>query len=605
MRHLTALIGNLLVLGGFAQLGPNVTGWLINTTGITGRHYVSGNSTPINDAVLANVQLVRYSASWVYVNTNGIPSYITGPFLDGNPSLASSQNAIFKFPRVPVQNTGTPTATTGGNIGVFANGVALFDYRDGVSWRNSTGSLCGGPIMPACAGDGVWNRDAVVAERVGFDCAKGHPAMGNYHHHQNPSAFNLDLVVVSNVCDLYVADGLYTIDAAVHSPLIGFAYDGFPIYGAYGYSNTDGTGGITRIRSSYQLRTITVRTHYANGTDVTDGPAVSTTYPLGCFREDQQYVAHPEPYYLDDHNGRFCVTPEYPNGTYAYFATVDANWNSAYPYIVGPTFYGVKSAVKVASISESVTTYAFVRVAARAFLQGPYDSGTGLMNDGLRSASLIPTTQPYTTSGYVFTGVQANPGAIASDVRATTGNNSIVDWLVLELRNALTPSTVLASTPALLQRDGDVVALDGVSPVTFPIAMGTYHVALRHRNHFGVMTATAVTLGSATTNVNLASTSTSVYGAEATATSGTARLMWCGNVLSDATLRYTGQDNDRDPILQAVGGSVPTTTLAGYFDSDVNLDGMVRYVGQDNDRDPILQNIGGSVPTTTRSQQLP
>ena len=71
---------------------------------------------------------------------------------------------------------------------------------------------------------------------------------------------------------------------------------------------------------------------------------------------------------MDDHNCRFCVTPEYPNGTYAYFATVDANWNSAYPYIVGPTFCGVKAAVKGASIAESVTTYAFVRVAARAFL---------------------------------------------------------------------------------------------------------------------------------------------------------------------------------------------------------------------------------------------
>ncbi|MDN3675851.1 hypothetical protein QWY90_00650 [Flavobacterium paronense] len=69
-----------------------------NTTGITGRHYVSGNSTPITDAVAANVQTVQYSTNWVYVTTNGIPAYITGPFLDGNPSLATTRNnAIFKF----------------------------------------------------------------------------------------------------------------------------------------------------------------------------------------------------------------------------------------------------------------------------------------------------------------------------------------------------------------------------------------------------------------------------------------------------------------------------------------------------------------------------
>ncbi len=340
-----------------AQTNPAITSWLRNTTGIMGRHYVSGNSTPINDNVSANVQQVQYSNNFVYISATGIPSYITGPFLDGNPSLATNQNSIFKFPLNPVQNTGTATNTTPGNIGVFINGVALFDYRDGVSWRNSTNSMAGGPL--GGQGDGVWNRDAVVAERTGFDCAKGHPAMGNYHHHQNPSAFNLDLAIASNVCDLYLADGLYVIDSTKHSPLLGFAYDGFPIYGAYAYKNVDGTGGITRMKSSYSLRNITTRTHYANGTDVTDGPAVSTTYPLGLFREDYEYNATSSntPDYLDEHNGRFCVTPEYPNGIYCYFATVNENWNSTYPYIVGPTFYGVKNVVKVTSISEPVTTY--------------------------------------------------------------------------------------------------------------------------------------------------------------------------------------------------------------------------------------------------------
>ncbi|MBL0043948.1 MAG: YHYH protein [Flavobacteriales bacterium] len=344
-----------------AQTDPVITQWLFNTTNAMGSHYVAGNSTPIQDNVLANVQSVQYSNDWSYVSTHGIPAYITGPFQDGNPSFASDQNAIFKFPRVPAQNTGTPTATTGGNIGVFINGVALFDYRDGVAWNPNTNALCGGPGNPPCPGGmnaaQAWNRDAIPAERAGFDCAKGHPAMGNYHHHQNPSAFNLDLVVISDVCDLYAADGLYVIDGAQHSPLLGFAYDGFPIYGAIGYANTDGTGGPVRLRSGYQLRSITTRTTYADGTDVADGPAVSGTYPLGYFREDYEFLTHAEPFYLDEHNGRFCVTPEYPNGTYAYFCTVDANWNSAYPYVVGPTFYGVQTAAKVPTITESVLTY--------------------------------------------------------------------------------------------------------------------------------------------------------------------------------------------------------------------------------------------------------
>ncbi len=340
-----------------AQTNPVITKWLQNTTGIMGRHYVSGNSTPINDNVLANVQSVKYSNSWVYVAATGIPAYITGPFLDGNPSLATNQNSIFKITLNPVQNIGIPTATTGGNIGVFINGVTLFDPRDMVSWKSSTNSLAGGPI--GGIGDNVWNRDAIPAEKIGFDCSKAHPAQGNYHHHQNPSAFNLDKVVVSNVCNLYASDGLYVIDSTKHSPLLGFAYDGFPIYGAYGFKNADGTGGITRIKSSYKLRNITTRTTYANGSTVTAGPPVNSTYFLGYFREDYEYVttSAATPDYLDEHNGRFCVTPEYPNGIYAYFCTVDENWNSAYPYAIGPTFYGVKNTTKVTSISETVTTY--------------------------------------------------------------------------------------------------------------------------------------------------------------------------------------------------------------------------------------------------------
>ena len=338
-----------------AQSNPIIRNWLQNTTQM-GMYYMKGNSTAISNNILANVQKVQFSNTSVYISTNGIPAYPTGPFQDGNPSVAQSQNGIFKFPLIPQKNTGAPSATTGGNIGLFINGVALFDYRDGVSWSNAQGRLRGGPLQGM--GDNIWNRDAVVAERIGFDCSKGHPAMGNYHHHQNPSSFKLDRKNIYDVCNLYDADGLYALNPATHSPLLGFAYDGFPIYGAYAFKNTDGTGDIVRMKSSFQLRTITERTHYANGNDVIDGPPVNTTYPLGYFREDYEYINHAnESDYLDEHNGRFCKTPEYPEGIYAYFCTVDENWNSAYPYAVGPTFYGIRNAQKVQSISEPTTVY--------------------------------------------------------------------------------------------------------------------------------------------------------------------------------------------------------------------------------------------------------
>jgi len=352
------------------QTNPAITAWLQNTT-VTGTFYRAGNSTAQSNGILVNCQAVEYSATSVYVRTTGVPAYPTGPFQDGNPSQATNQNAIYKLPLNPVQNTGVATPTTGGTIGVFINGVSLYDYRDGVSWNATTNALCGGPGNPACPGGPnsvrPWNRDAIPAERAGFDCSKAHPAMGNYHHHQNPSAFKLDRNVISTVCTLYDADGLYAIDSTQHSPLLGFAYDGFPIYGAYGYKNADGTGGITRIKSSYQLRNITTRTTSPTGTAVTAGPPVSTTYFLGYFREDYEFITRTGEDYLDVHNGRFCKTPEYPNGMYCYFTTVDANWNSAYPYVVGPTFYGVYANRKVTTVSEPTTIYS-----VPTFIQNQY-----------------------------------------------------------------------------------------------------------------------------------------------------------------------------------------------------------------------------------------
>ncbi|MEM7163245.1 MAG: YHYH protein [Bacteroidota bacterium] len=358
MKSFIVSLFALLTLAGFGQ-GPEVVHWLQNTTE-TGSYYVSGNPNTISNGILVNCQQVEYSNNYVYVTCTGVPAYPTGPFQDGNTSQTENQNAIFRFNRDPQEGSGN-TSTTPGSIGVFINGVSLYDYRDGVAWDPTTNALCGGPGNPACPGSpGTqqdWNRDAIPAEMEGFDCSKGHPAMGEYHHHQNPSAFDLDQVVIYDVCNVYDADGLYAINPNVHSPLIGFAYDGFPIYGAYAYANTDGTGGIVRMKSGYQLRDITQRTHHADGTDVDDGPNVNNNYFLGYFREDYEYIASQDDDVLDEHNGRWCVTPEYPQGTYAYFCTVDEDWNSAYPYAVGPTFYGVYENASVNSITENTTVY--------------------------------------------------------------------------------------------------------------------------------------------------------------------------------------------------------------------------------------------------------
>jgi len=351
MKNFFLLLLSLVAFSkSYAQ--PAISSWLINTTQVTGKHYLAGNPTPIIDTTLANISMVQFSSNWVYATTQGIPAYITGPFTANPNSVITPTSTIYQIPLNPVKNNGVLTNTGAGNIGVFKNGVGLFSYGDGFAYNPATNT-------DAPAPNGVWRRDAVKAEINGFDCSKAHPAaQGNYHHHQNPSAFNLDLVVLSSICNLYTSDGLYVINPNEHSPLLGFAYDGFPIYGAYGYADTMGGGGIVRMKSSYSLRNISLRTNYSDGTDVVDGPPVSTTFPLGWYREDYEYIAHPlDMSYLDEHNGRFCVTPEYPNGTYCYFTTVDENHNSYYPYSVGPTYYGVKTGGKVTAITEATEVY--------------------------------------------------------------------------------------------------------------------------------------------------------------------------------------------------------------------------------------------------------
>ena len=243
-------------------------------------------------------------------------------------------------------------------------------------------------------------------------------------------------------------------------------------------------------------------------------------------------------------------------------------------------------------------------VKVRTYLQGPWDGSVNLMRDDLRTAGLIPTTEPFTGLGFTHAG--GGGGETVSAARlAVTGSNAVVDWVLVELRNKNNPATIVATRSALLERDGDVVGTDGYQRLLFNVAADNYYVAVRHRNHFGAMTLNYVGLDANQVTLDF-TTNLSTYGTEACAILPNGRrALWSGNVVRDGLLRYTGQSNDRDPILTQIGGTVPTNTSTGYVMSDVNLDGVVRYVGVNNDRDPILQNVGGTVPTSTRAQQLP
>jgi hypothetical protein len=244
-------------------------------------------------------------------------------------------------------------------------------------------------------------------------------------------------------------------------------------------------------------------------------------------------------------------------------------------------------------------------IAVSAFLEGPYQSATGYCKDALRQGSSFPLTEPYTALGFAHVGGGGGE-AIAAERLHVTGPNALVDWVVLELRDATTPTTRIATRSALLQRDGGIVDIDGISPVLFDVPAGNYRVAVKHRNHLGMMTASDVALSSTVTSVDFSSPATTTYGTNAQKQVGTKMVMWAGDATGNGTLKYTGSGNDRDPILTAVGSTTPNNTVSNIYERrDTNLDGVIKYTGTGNDRDIILSNVGSTTPNNTRTQQLP
>lgn len=238
-------------------------------------------------------------------------------------------------------------------------------------------------------------------------------------------------------------------------------------------------------------------------------------------------------------------------------------------------------------------------------LDGPYDADEQLMSDELNAQGLLPLTDPYADLGYPYPGGNFGDGQLQMP-EGLMRSTSMVDRIVVELRDVDDPAVVVATRHVWLLSDGTIVDMDGSTRIRFTVPTGDYYVAVRHRNHLGAMTATPRTFGaSGTVSVDFTSPATAVYGTDARkVTDGVARL-WSGDVSFSGTVRYTGPGNDRDRILQRLTDGTTTSTVSGYFNEDTNMDGVVKYTGVDNDRDPILEVIGGEIPTVTREEQVP
>ncbi|HEX7261165.1 MAG TPA: YHYH protein [Luteolibacter sp.] len=377
-----------------AVADPRLTSWFTEESGQYARIYQSTaaetagtvsktwsrGSGVQSTATYAGVSKIVYSGNWVYIRTTGLAGHIMGPWYLNEakttnfPNFPSNTAKIYRIPRAP----GIPQAKslTGlGAIGCMVNGVSMFDMRDAFSYVSAS-STDATPVN-GLTGDGVWNRDAYHNESVTFDPALAHQAGNNYHYHAQPIGLRHQL---GDHVDYNAATNRYTESTTAvtrHSPILAWAADGLPVYGPYGYSSPlDPNSGVRRMVSGFVLRNGSNGTTNLASTGRTtlpawaqriqtvafkNGPVVNTGYVLGHYIEDFDFLGDlgyslGTDYDLNEQNVRWCVTPEFPSGNYAYFTTIAANGTPAYPYITGRQYFGSPTGGST-TIAETVTTY--------------------------------------------------------------------------------------------------------------------------------------------------------------------------------------------------------------------------------------------------------
>ena len=327
----------------------------------------------------SGVHEVSYTATDVYIRSTGLPFHTMGPWYINQmqtvdfPNFPSNREFIYRLSRTPSAQPATPVETGLGVIGFFVDGVALFDNRDAFSWNNANQ----GDSSPntAYTGDEVWNRDAWVNEYFTLDSALGHQAGNTHHYHVHPPGLRH---LMGDSVDFNQATNSYTENFnGKHSPILGWVSDGLPIYGPYGYSDpSDATSTVRRMVTGYQPRNLAngatrdslpqwVTVLQGRSTTIAanvNGPNVSNAYPVGHYLEDYDYkgdlgMTLGTDFDLNLSNVRFCLTPEFPQGTWAYFTAIDGSGEPEFPYNLGRAYHGTPVGSQENSVPGGATVY--------------------------------------------------------------------------------------------------------------------------------------------------------------------------------------------------------------------------------------------------------
>lgn len=243
------------------------------------------------------------------------------------------------------------------------------------------------------------------------------------------------------------------------------------------------------------------------------------------------------------------------------------NGNIQVLYTIGEVFVAEQSAGNIILSEGFISAQLDIHIDPKIFLQGPYDTA-GTMFDDLRNAGSIPTTSPYVD---VLT--------CDASVFNVTGNDAIIDWVWIEIRDSGDGTTVIASTSALIQADGDIVDTDGISLLTIDVPFSNYYLMISHRNHLGVLSASTVSLAGGTMSLDLTGDSALIEG-------GTNGI----KDMDDGNFALFAGDFDGDGQVQNTDKNAvePLRGISGYENADIDMNSEVQNTDINNALNPNL-----------------
>jgi hypothetical protein len=253
----------------------------------------------------------RYSwssnSSQRILSGNGIPNHEVGTFPNrNNPNTITEQTVNKRFTLCP-----TIVSETGSPVGGPASAIAY--ALNSVKFDPATAGRCDDQGKCSLAqGQGNWKIEALGHDTFDFGDDMNHAHVqpnGEYHYHGMP-----ELLID------FLGDNK-------GMTLVGWASDGFPVYARYGFLDAnDSSSQVKVLQSSYRLKSEPDTNRPMVLTSLVGGPGQGTTSPntsiaMGAFTQDYEYINGLGD--LDQCNGRFGVTPEFPNGIYYYVVSDD------------------------------------------------------------------------------------------------------------------------------------------------------------------------------------------------------------------------------------------------------------------------------------------